>query len=47
MLCEPAKWGDKIYGGFLENDIKKKKKFILNHPLINIKLKIKSYYTNL
>lgn len=24
MLCEPAKWGDKKYGGFLENDILKK-----------------------
>ena len=24
MLCEPTKWGDKKYGGFLENDILKK-----------------------
>jgi DNA-directed RNA polymerase len=24
MLCEPTKWGDKNYGGFLENDILKK-----------------------
>lgn len=24
MLCEPAKWGDKKYGGFLENDNLKK-----------------------
>ena len=23
MLCEPAKWGNKKYGGFLENDILK------------------------
>lgn len=32
MLCEPAKWGDKIYGGFLENDIKKKKEIYTKSP---------------
>ena len=46
MLCEPAKWGDKKYGGFLENDILKKE--IYTKATSNKhKLKIKSFYTTL